>query len=261
MDSHRRERPSVLSRVATTLPDKSFVRLVAWQYRFFEPELRHLRHLVPPYRTALDVGAWWGPWTWWLARRARLVHAFEPNVDVAAALTRVVLPNVRVHAQALSDTIGEAELSIPYGGRGTEGRASLLPRQGRPVTVPTVSLDSLDIPDIGFVKIDVEGHELAVLEGAARTLGRDRPNVLLEVEQQFHREGPSLQSVFEVLLDMDYVGTFLLKGKRQPLERFDVEVHQLRSLRQVQRSGLIRNMLFTSRHYVNNFAFFPRETL
>jgi FkbM family methyltransferase len=252
---------TLLSKLADVMPDRFFVRTVAWQYRFFEPELRHLRELVPMNRTAIDVGAWWGPWTWWLARTASEVHAFEPNVEIAAVLARVVPPNVHVHAQAVSDEVGEARLSIPYGGRGTEGRASLLPRPGRPVNVPTVSLDSLDLPGIGFVKIDVEGHEYAVLQGAARILKRDRPNIVLEVEQQFHGEGPSMYEIFRVLADMDYEGRFLLRGQWQSLERFNVEAHQLRSLQQVQRSGLIRNMLLNSRRYVNNFAFFPKESL
>jgi FkbM family methyltransferase len=240
---------AVLSRLASTLPEWCFVRLLAWQYRFFEAELRHLRALVPQNRTAVDVGAWWGPWTWWLARLVPIVHAFEPNVEIAAALARVVPRNVHVHAQAVSDEIGEATLSIPYGGRGTEGRASLLPRQGRRVNIPTVSLDSLDLADIGFIKIDVEGHEYPVLRGATQMLERYRPNVMLEVE------------IFRVLTDRDYEGRFLLKGQWHSLQHFSLEAHQLRSLHQVQRSGLIRNMLVTSRHYVNNFVFFPKEAL
>jgi FkbM family methyltransferase len=252
---------TVLSKLANVVPDRFFVRTVAWQYRFFESELRHLRELVPRNRTAIDVGAWWGPWTWWLARIARDVHAFEPNIEIAAVLARVVPPNVHVHTEAVSDEIGEAKLSIPYGGRGTEGRASLLPRPGRPVSVPTVTLDSLGLRGVGFVKIDVEGHEYAVLQGAARMLGRDRPNILLEVEQQFHGEGPSMYEIFRGLEEMDYKGRFLLKGRWHSLDRFDVEAHQLRSLEEVQRNGLIRNMLLTSRRYVNNFAFFPKEAL
>jgi FkbM family methyltransferase len=257
---------------------KSFFRLLAWQYRFFEPELRHLRELVRPGLSAVDVGASLGTWSWWLARSVPLVHAFEPNVEVAAALVRVLPPNVHVHAEAVSDEVGQAVLAIPPGGRSTfqragcrllglhgslglDGRASLLPMGGPSVTVPTVTLDSLDLGRVGFLKVDVEGHEQEVLKGAFQLLMRDRPNVVLEVEQQFHSDESSMNDVFRLLTEIDYTGRYLLNGRWYPLERFDVETHQLSSLERVQRSGLFGNMLFNARRYVNNFVFFPRETL
>jgi FkbM family methyltransferase len=250
----------MLSRLAGAVPDRTFVRVLAWQYRLAEPELRHLRELVPPGRPTIDVGAWWGPWSWWLARRAPSVHAFEPNPMIAPALVDVLPPNVCVHAQAVSDHVGKAVLTIPQVGRGMEGRSSLLPATGTTITVPTVTLDSLDLRDVGFVKIDVEGHEWEVLEGATELLARDRPNVLLEVEHQFHTQGPSVDDTFRVLQDQNYVGWFLLDGKWHPLHQFDLNAHQLKYEGHVQHAGLLGNMLFNARRYVNNFAFIPAES-
>jgi FkbM family methyltransferase len=254
-------RVSLLSKFTSVLPDRLFVRLVAWQYRFFEPELRRLGEFVPKERSAVDVGAWWGPWSWWLARRVPVVHAFEPNPAIAGPLSVAAPSNVRVHAEAVSDEIGRATLWIPPGGRGTEGRASLLPLGGTSITVPTTTLDSLDVEQVGFLKIDVEGHEYQVLNGASQMLRRDRPNVVLEIEQQFHPDGPSIHDVFNLLTAKDYEGRFLQNGRWHPLESFDVKAHQLDTVDQVQRSGLVRNTLLNSRRYVNNFVFFPKETV
>jgi hypothetical protein len=45
------------------------------------------------------------------------------------------------------------------------------------------TLDSLNLQDVGFVKIDVEGHELDVLRGGAETIQRNRPHLLIEVRE------------------------------------------------------------------------------
>jgi hypothetical protein len=47
-------------------------------------------------------------------------------------------------------------------------------------------LDDFHPDDIGLVNIDVEGHELAVLRGAADTFARNRPTVLVEAEEHHH---------------------------------------------------------------------------
>src|SRR6185312_16385179 len=38
--------------------------LIAWQNRWNERELKHIDEFVPANRTAVDVGMWWGPWSW-----------------------------------------------------------------------------------------------------------------------------------------------------------------------------------------------------
>lgn len=171
--------------------------LAAAQWLAGEPELRELSRLVPADRLAVDVGAAEGVWSWFLARRARSVVAFEPNPDSAARIVRRV-PRAVVHAVALSDREGEAELRIPrVGGQSLTGWATiepanrhtaLAPERWESIRVPTRTLDSFELRDVGFVKIDVEGHELAVLEGARRTILRDRPVILVEAEDR-HRPG------------------------------------------------------------------------
>ena len=73
-------------------------------------------------------------------------------------------------------------------------------------------LDSLEVANVDFVKIDVEGFEGHVLGGAGRTLSRDRPNVLLELNHwclnAFQRTSvpdffDQLRSIFPALLAVD----------------------------------------------------------
>ena len=172
----------------------------AWQ-RWYHVALERRRgerelHLVPlladPARIAIDAGANRGVWTEVLRRQARRVCAFEPNPKMYAELRRCARPEVATYPFALSDRAGTAELLVPQNDRGFSNQGASLSaarigggRCGR-VQVQTRRLDDLDLGAVGFIKIDVEGHELAVLDGARETLRRDRPTLVVEIEERYH---------------------------------------------------------------------------
>lgn len=139
-----------------------------------------------------------------------------------------------------------------YGGRPNEGRASLSEAglgeaEGKlELTVGTTTLDKEDLVDVGFVKIDVEGYELAVLRGARGLIERERPVLMVEIEQR-HLDMP-MSEVFRYVEGMGYEGWFYLRGVMRRLEDFDPDEHQ-RGLRDDMRRP---------RDYVNNFIFTPR---
>jgi FkbM family methyltransferase len=228
----------------------------------FEQELNRLREIFPRGDTAVDVGAWWGPWTYWLARRARRVVTIEPVPYVAEFLQRVVPPNVEVINAALSDRSGETDLWMPSGGKGTEGRSSLessvTTNAVRSVRVRTHALDELGLEDVTIVKIDVEGHELPVLRGAEQTITKWRPTIVIEVEE---RGDASVARVFEHIKNWGYSGRFLDRGAWRPVDDFDVVEHQLRHRRQVERRGYLANAFGAGRAYVNNFVFAPDDKM
>lgn len=233
------------------LPDRAVFPLVQWRHGQQEPELRQLADFVPVGGTAVDVGAWMGPWTRALAARCAHVHAIEPQPALAGFLRRVAPPNVTVHEAAVGDEPGEATLVVDARpGRDQLARLGQAtvegvdPRHRVEHRVRVVTVDQLDLRDVRFVKIDVEGHELAALRGAAGLLASARPVVLLEAEQR-HLTGP-LADVFEEVSRHGLDGWFLLDGTWHPLERFDVEAHQV-ALAATPKA----------RAYVNNFVFTP----
>jgi FkbM family methyltransferase len=233
---------------------------IAWQYRFFEPELRRLNEFVPRDRGAVDVGVWWGPWSWWLARRVPRVDSFEPNPDVIARLASVMPNNVTIHPVALSNHTGQSNLWVPPGGMISGGRASLEPQarvdaDWEQPPVATSRLDDFDLRDVGFVKIDVEGHELAVLQGATALLKTQRPTLMVEIEQHADRQG-SLDEIVEFLGDLSYSGTFLQKGRWEPIGHLDRQGTEQMATR-VARHGYVVNQLLYARRYVHNFVFKP----
>ena len=174
------------SAAARAVPGPVFAALLRAVYPRLEPELACLGTWAPRGGTAVDVGAWYGPWTAALSRLAGQVVSIEPNPELAR-LVRARFPAATVIEAAASDHGGTAELWLPPGGRGAEGTASLEHRSGRSITVRRVTVDALRLTDVRFIKMDVEGHEAAALRGAEQTIKRDSPVLVLELEARHQR--------------------------------------------------------------------------
>jgi FkbM family methyltransferase len=183
------------------------------------------------------------------------VHAFEPNPRLARRIEWCLAPSVVVWNLAVSDCEDRATLTIPVvGGVEIDACSSLEAATETPaesfetIEVEARPLDDLDLSDIGFVKIDVEGHELAVLRGGRRVLERDRPALLVEMEER-HRPGV-LRDGGELLAELGYRGFFLHEGRLQALAGFDPGVLQ----DPANADPFGRK---PGRVYVNNFVFLP----
>src|SRR6267143_1589693 len=133
-----------------------------------------LRSLVHPFDGELfvDVGAHIGTWAIRAARTFRQVVAFEPNVETSRILRTTVrmngLNNISVFSAALSNISGERIVPIK----------NWVSRKRGELRVPVRTLDSFKLKP-SLLKIDTEGDEFPVLQGAEETLRR-RPNVLVE---------------------------------------------------------------------------------
>lgn len=155
---------------------------------YFERDiLGALEDLVAP-GVMIDAGAHLGNHTMYAIRHlgATAVHAFEPNPRSLEILRKNAAgsPRVVIHPLALGDR--KERWGFSWDGietghcrRGREGRHRI--RAG------VIPLDSLDLEGVTLLKIDVEGDEPAVLRGAARTLERSRPILVLEDWAQAYR--------------------------------------------------------------------------
>ncbi|MFV2116326.1 FkbM family methyltransferase [Micromonospora sp. LOL_025] len=239
------------SGLAAVLPERFVAAAIRRVYPRVEPELARLPRFVPRGGTAVDVGAWYGPWTARLLRRADRVVAVEPTPPLARQL-RAAFPAAEVVEAAVSDHEGTASLYLPEGGA-IVGTSSLEdPQQGDPVEVRRITLDSLGLTDVRFVKLDIEGHELPALRGAAETVRRDRPVLLIEVEERIQPVGPLL----ELLAGWGYHGYVLPGRDWVPLADFDLGGHQRAAIARVGQS-FARRVLWPRPRYVNSVLFRP----
>lgn len=244
---------SVLGRVANAvaglLPEPVLAGIVRRVYPRVEPELRRLAELTTGGGIVLDVGAWYGPWSYRLRRHAARTVAVEPNPRLAGVL-RATLPGVEVVEAALGDRADSVRLWIPVAGRRREGIASLTPSGEHSTTVRMVTLDSLGLTDLRFVKVDVEGHELAVLRGGEQTIRRDRPTLLVELEARIQRIAP----VVELLERWGYTASVLVGDRWRDLAGFDLAGHQ-RDAAAALHQGLARRAVWPRPRYVNLVRF------
>lgn len=156
-----------------------------------EREIGELERVAGRGRVAIDAGANEG---WYSLRLAELfdrVIAFEPNEALLADLRAARRRGIEIYPLALSNREGVAEHFVPVrGGLALTGWGSLnrdhVPERDTECrsVVQVRTLDSFGIEHLDFLKVDVEGHEVQLLEGARETITRCQPTVLIEVLPQ-----------------------------------------------------------------------------
>lgn len=241
------------SRVAAALPARAVAAAVRAAYPRVEPELARLSSYAPRGGTAVDIGAWYGPWTRGLRRIADRVVAVEPAAELARCVA-AAYPDVRVVEAVASDHAGTAELFLPSSGPAS-GTSSVEHGTGSSVTVARVTLDELELRDVRFVKLDVEGHELPALRGAERTVRRDRPLLLVELEERIQPVEP----VLDLLAGWGYRPYVMPADRWLPLDDFDLLGHQRRAVARVAQS-FARRVVRPTPRYVNMVLFRPEGT-
>jgi len=227
-------------------------RELRWRPHHFEPELRLVPLFCEKEKTAIDVGANMGQYSYVLAKHSKAVIAFEPNQDLWVPLRRLVGNNVRLEAVALSTDAGHATFRLDPSNTGVAtiepnnhlscaaDASSVVSR-----TVETRSLDSFSFSNISIIKIDVEGHEEAVIQGAKDTLARNRPVLIIESENRHNPGGP--RRITQMLSRLGYSG-FYVKHKN---------LMEIDSLSDSDMNS--ENLLEPGRPYINNFLFVPVE--
>ncbi|MEU5694845.1 FkbM family methyltransferase [Actinosynnema sp. NPDC020468] len=219
------------------------LRVLARLTPYVEPELLGLRDVVAPGDVCVDVGAALGLYTVSLSRLVGpqgTVHSVEPLVFAHPALSYLLRPreaaNVVRHPVALGTREGRDVMSVPVRhGLPVTGRSFLTAganglgsndefAEHLEVVVRTDTLDRFraanGIDRLDFVKADVEGAELRVLQGGEETLRRFRPKLLLEIEERHvQRFGYHAQDVPDWLAERGYRMNAWRRGAWTPIDR------------------------------------------
>lgn len=216
-----------------------------------EPEFALLPALCDPARISVDVGANWGQYMGALRKLSVSVIACEPVPQLAKFLSRSWPDRIRVEQVALSNANGSAEFFVEndWSQSRLDGKGA---SKGRRLSVDVKTLDSIAEGPVGFIKIDVEGHEEEVIDGASTVIAEDHPVLLAEIEER-HRPG-AIQRVNKKLSACGYSGFFLQGHGMHPIAEFNIAEYQ--NPENYPYTGDSKPGL-----YINNFVFIHHSSL
>jgi FkbM family methyltransferase len=184
--------------------DKYIGRSLDLYGEFSEGEVEVFRQIVKPGAVILEVGANIGAHTVFLARAVApegRVFAFEPQRLVYQTLCANLALNSITNVSCWHAAVGRAagEVLVPvldYAQPNNFGGVSLgATREGE--AVPVLTIDSLQLTRCALIKVDVEGMEREVLEGAVATIQRCKP--LLYVENDRREKSAALIQTVDAL--------------------------------------------------------------
>lgn len=228
------------ARLLAPLRARHYARAVGSLSLDDEPDLHVVRHLVAPGDTALDLGASIGTYTRVLSERVGpggRVVSVEPVPETFAILSSNVrtlgLGNATALHMAVSSGDGWAEMEVPRLEWGGENHycARIVDRPsdpaGRRVRVRTGTADSVarGLGRVDFVKMDVEGHELSVLEGADWLLREARPAWLIEVSGDPDDPAGAAARLFARMAEAGYGAWRFADGRLARRETGDASVN------------------------------------
>ena len=164
---------------------------------------------------ALDCGAHVGIWSKRLSYLFDTVIAFEPiPKHIECHKKNCTKSNITLNECALSDKETTMDMKVGTGrntGRSTlEYKSNLVKGNNEIIQIQTKTLDSFNIPKVDFMKIDVEKHEVNLLDGGIQTIKRCNPIIFIEDHNYFYKKSATgidrlLSLGYEVL---DYVGSY-----------------------------------------------------
>ena len=136
----------------------------------------------------LDVGGHFGEWSLSLlelSSKAPTLHVFEPSRVTAAQARTNLGDRATVHELGMSDHSGTASLHIVHEGAGSNSVVPFSSHEREAAGVESITLTTVDdflsqqhIDRVTLLKIDAEGHDLAVMHGAGRTMAEHRVDMI-----------------------------------------------------------------------------------
>ncbi|MCZ4221791.1 FkbM family methyltransferase [Pedobacter rhodius] len=194
----------------------------------YEPELKKIfKSIINPGDYILDVGANIGFHTLYFAQLTGgkgLVTAFEPIPDNYKSLNNNIqlnnFSNIITHNVALSNK--KEQISIQVDLKSTNpGAYNLFELNGDVPIECVVGDDIVDNQKVDFIKIDVEGYESYVLDGLIETIKKNKPKIIFEFDQDYHRKtSRSEDYILFLLASLGYQFQYINRDGLKTIESF-----------------------------------------
>lgn len=162
--------------------------------------------------TVIDIGAHIGDHTIAYARKAGRVFAFEPNPVSFQCLAHNLAQEKNDHVILCDVALGDRTAWVPLSGNNGQPGGGYIGEHMKVADVLMRPLDQYEIePD--FIKIDVEGYELNVLQGGEQTINTHHPVMVIEINSgALKRQGRLDYDIFKWLKEHDYGFSIIQKN-------------------------------------------------
>ena len=185
-------------------------RIIRSINQHLEEEMQIIQELCSTDKISLDVGVFRGVYSYLLSKHSSKVVGFEANPIMFKYLDRnltSIIKNLKLYNLALSNDEGDVELKIPLRkksffkvnfedyyecGLATINKENNLnSKEVHIFNIKKARLDGFQFNNkVGFIKIDVEGHEQKILDGSVKVLEDNQPNLLIEIEKRHRKLNP-----------------------------------------------------------------------
>lgn len=181
--------------------------------RVFKPDIYKrlitstMLRALPPFlnknKIALDIGGNTGHIAYFIADYCSTVYTYEAIDIVYKQLKKIETQksNVKAFNVAVSDFCGESKFFVDDKRLSNSSFQNLV--NGQETTVKVITIDSLNLDNIGFIKIDVEGTEYDVIKGAEKTINKCRPNCMVEIYNPYSKY--PLNKIFDFMFEREYL--------------------------------------------------------
>ncbi len=213
-----------------------------------DPEMSYVINLLKKRRRFIDVGANVGIYTYFFSKHFESIDAFEPLEEICYRISKLDRKHIATHNVALSNKGGSLTFYIPIINGSPNAPLASLERRMAPFETRQVmvkKLDDYNFDDVDLIKIDVEGHEDSVIEGAEQTIKRTKPLIIVEIEQR-HISKP-INEVFAQIENIGYDGYYLSNNNLISIDQFSYEKNQLPYEGKSGHPLYINNFIFVSK--------------
>jgi FkbM family methyltransferase len=208
-----------------------------------------LKTNLEKHSTFMDVGSNYGWHSIIASKYCDKVYSFEPQKIMFDTQTLSIndnnIKNIIIYNFGLGNENITSEMNqINYDSSWVNIGDLSVGTGGEQINIKTI--DSLDLPKIDFIKIDVQGYEKFVLEGGIETIKKDKPTLIVELENfQLIKFGHNDSDIFTLLKDIGYIPFYL--EYIYPSDHIFVHKDNVRSF--IQKNNI---QPLTEKNYLNN---------
>ena len=197
------------------LPDSDthfehYIKDGSYQTIHRETILRYIKMKKPELKNCIDIGSHIGFWSKDFTNTFKHTYAFDPIPQVRECYVKnITNNNYTLYPYALGRE--ESKKMFLYSPSET-GNTHASDRGNLEVTIKT--LDSFNLEDIDYIKIDAEGYEIEVVEGAKKLIEKCKPFIHIEAKKKVMvKQNITMTEIEELFKSINYKQVLAVKSE------------------------------------------------